>query len=129
MAPEDRAAELQKALAEERARSTRLEADKKAIAEEFADAAGDYDKTIQAARNGIAGMLELAVTTAEQILVNGDTDSVRASMSKFVIEAVLSGKLEREVEGEIKSLIKRLADNDENFKQEAQQIVDSEVTE
>jgi len=66
--------------------------DKKALTEEFARLA--YDETVEVARKGIANMLELAVTTAERLLANATSESVQASMSKFVIETVISGKLD-----------------------------------
>lgn len=124
MAPEDKAAELQRIINEERAKSAELQSDMQALREEFANA-DTYDETVAVARKGIANMLELAVTTAERLLANATSESVQSSMSKFVIETVLSGKLDAQPEGEIRELIKRLAGNDKNFKEQAQAIVDS----
>lgn len=123
MAPEEKATELQRIIDEQRASYEQLVKDKNALAEEFAKA-GTYDETVDVARKGIANMLELAVTTAERLLANATSESVQASMSKFVIETVISGKLDQQPEGEIKNLIKRLADNDEKFKEDAQAIVE-----
>ena len=124
MAPEDKAHELQRIIDEQRAINVQLMQDKKALTEEFAKAS-TYDETVEVARKGIANMLELAVTTAERLLANATSESVQASMSKFVIETVISGKLDMQPEGEIKNLIKRLADNDPKFKEEATEIVNS----
>lgn len=126
MAPEEKADALKQALEEQRLINERLQKDNKALAEEFANAGGDYEATVEVARKGLAGMLELAVTTAESLLLNAESESVRASMSKFVIDTVISGKLDAQPEGEIKNLLKKLADNDEEFKTKAQAIVNAE---
>jgi hypothetical protein len=126
MAPEEKATELQRIIDEQRVINDQLTKDKNALAEEFAKA-GTYDETVDVARKGIAEMLELAVTTAKNLLVNATSESVQASMSKFVIETVISGKLDIQPEGEIKNLLKRLADNDPKFKEEATVIVAANI--
>lgn len=124
MAPEEKASELARLLEEERLKSERLAKDNQALKEEFAKAE-TYEETVEVARKGIANMLELAVTTAENLLLNAESESVRASLSKYVIDTVVSGKLDAQPEGEIKNLLKKLAENDEEFKEKAQTIVDT----
>lgn len=123
MTNEDRAEMLKQAIEGQAATIKQLQDDKKALQEEFAKAS-TYDETVEVARKAIADMLELSITTMNEILANGEKEAVRAGLAKFVVESVISGKLNNEPEGEIKNLIKRLAEGDEKFKQEATELVD-----
>jgi len=124
MTDDPNAALLAKTIAEHENLITSLKADNAALRQEFAKA-GTYEETVEVAKNAIADLLELSITTTKQLIASADSESVRASLSKFVIDSVLTGKLDAKADASIADLIKKLADNDPPFKEKAQAIVDS----
>lgn len=112
MAPEDHAKLLQEELARIRAREEELERTRKALAEEFADA-NDPDAIAKVARNAIKRIMPKAITQMEQLIEYAESESVRASLARFVIAAGLDKtKFEDSSSSELKELLKQLAAND-----------------
>jgi hypothetical protein len=55
--------------------------------------ADTYEDQLEIAKDAIAEILPMAISTTKSLIANG-TDSVRASLSRYVMETVLSGKLQ-----------------------------------
>lgn len=113
MDPKDVAANLNAALAEQTERANRAEADKQAIISEFAKA-GTRDEAIEKARDFIEESLPEAIITLRSLMASSDSDSVRASAAKFVVQTVIDRKLESGENNEIKDLLTKLAVNEGN---------------
>lgn len=103
---------LQQALEAERARSQQLETDNAALVEEF-NKADTYEDQLEIAKEAIAEILPMAISTTKSLIANG-TDSVRASLSRYVMETVLSGKLQESSDRTVAGLLQALADNGKN---------------
>lgn len=103
---------LQQALEDERKRSQQLEANNKALVEEFSKA-DTYEDQLEIAKDAIAEILPMAISTTKSLIANG-TDSVRASLSRYVMETVLSGKLQQSSDTAVAGLLQALAENGKN---------------
>ena len=122
MEPNDNAALLAKTIAEHEATITSLKADNTALQQEFAKA-DTYEETVEVAKRAIADLLELSITTTRILISSADSESVRANLSKFVIDSVLSGKLDSNTDNSIRSLLSKLADNDNTFADKANSVL------
>jgi hypothetical protein len=104
---------LQQALEDERKRSKQLEEDNRALITEF-NQADTYEDQLEIAKDAIAEILPMAISTTKSLIANG-TDSVRASLSRYVMETVLSGKLQSSSDKTVAGLLQALAENGENI--------------
>jgi hypothetical protein len=98
---------LQQALEDERKRSKQLEEDNRALITEF-NQADTYEDQLEIAKDAIAEILPMAISTTKSLIANG-TDSVRASLSRYVMETVLSGKLQSSSDKTVAGLLQALA--------------------
>ena len=127
MEPIDKASELGKLLEKERNRVTELEANNRALVAEFSKA-DSYEDTLKIAREAIKDILPLAITTVKSLIASADSESVRASLSKYVMDTVLSNKLDSGSNSDVADLLKNLAKNDPKFREEALEVVDKHKT-
>jgi hypothetical protein len=104
---------LQQALKDEQKRSKQLEEDNRALITEF-NQADTYEDQLEIAKDAIAEILPMAISTTKSLIANG-TDSVRASLSRYVMETVLSGKLQQSSDKTVAGLLQALAENGENI--------------
>lgn len=107
MNQDDRAKMLQEQLDVTREELKRSEREKKALVAEFA-AADTYEDTLRIAKEAIADMLGLAITTTKQLLANAESESVRASLSKYVMDTVISGKLDDATDESLSKILQEL---------------------
>lgn len=111
MNPEEVAAFLSNELDKERMLREDAEAANRALIEEFSKA-GTMDEVLEVAQKGIKDLLPIAIATMRNLLTSSDSDSVRAGLSKYVTDTVLTHKVEGEGNKEIRDLIAGLAAND-----------------
>lgn len=102
---------LQEELEKERKAREDAEAANKALVEEFAKA-NTPDEVLEVAQKGIKDLLPSAIGTMRHLLEYSESDSVKASLSKYITESVLTHKVEGDGNNEIKELLKQLTDND-----------------
>jgi hypothetical protein len=114
---------LQQALEDERKRSKQLEEDNRALITEF-NQADTYEDQLEIAKDAIAEILPMAISTTKSLIANG-TDSVRASLSRYVMETVLSGKLQSSSDKTVAGLLQALAENGENI---PAKVIESKAT-
>lgn len=105
---QDVASLLQQQIQVEKERADRAEAEKKAIYEEFSKAGDDKEKAIETARTFLASSLPDAILQIRHLMQTSESDSVRASLSKFVVTSVLDHKLEDRENTELKALLTQL---------------------
>lgn len=105
---------LQQALEAERIKSERLEIDKAALVAEFSKA-GTYAEQLEIAKEAIKAILPTAIATLEDLISNANSESVRASLSKYVMDAVLSGSLDRNSDASVADLLLKLSENGRNI--------------
>lgn len=104
---------LQQALEAERNKSQQLANDKKALVEEFSKA-GSYEEQLELAKKALKDILPKAIETVNELIISGESESVRASLSKYILDSVLSGKLDKSTDAEVAGLLRALADNGRN---------------
>lgn len=115
------ASQLQQIVDQERLRNQELLEANKALVEEFSKA-DTYEEQTQVAKNAICDILPSAIINMKQILgdnKNENTVGTRASLSKYVLETVLGGKLDKAGESAVGELLKKLAENDTKTETEA----------
>ena len=108
--PEQVASLLNEELESERAKSAELERSKQALIEEF-NKANTHDEVLEAAQKGIKDLLPKAILQMGHLLQYAESESVRASLSKYITDTVITHKIEGEGTSEIKTLLKQLANN------------------
>lgn len=111
MNPDDISRMLQEELENERKAREDAEATNRALIEEFSKA-NTHDEVLEVAQKGIKDILPDAITQIRHLVKYSDSDSVRAGLSKYIVDTVLTHKVEGEGNSEIKELIRQLADND-----------------
>jgi len=110
LTPQEIAASLANQLQTERELRGQAEADLEALRSEFKNTSSE-EEAIKLARSKIEEMLPIALITMESLMANSDSDSVRSSISKFVVSSVLDKKLEDKDNTELKSLLTQLQAN------------------
>jgi hypothetical protein len=113
---------LQQALAAEEKKSKQLAEANIALVQEFNNA-GDYSEQVTIAKDAIKKILPKAIETLQEIIITGEKEAVRANLAKYVVDAVLSGKLDANADAEVANLLRALAENGENI---PKQVVASE---
>lgn len=84
----------------------------KALQEEFADA-NDPEAIVIKARKAIKDLMPVAITQMGILIEHAESESVRASLSKFVVAAGLDkSKFEDDSSSTLQELLKQLANND-----------------
>lgn len=111
MTPEDKAQLIQDTLKEAQDEITRVEAEKQALIAEFSKA-GSYDEQMDIAKKAIAELLPAAIHSIAHLLANAESEAVRSGLSKYVMETVLSGKLDDAGNTVVEGLLKQIAVND-----------------
>lgn len=109
--PNHTASLLQQELENERNMREEAERANKALVEEFSKA-NTQDEVLEVAQKGIKDLLPTAIKTMRDLLNHSDSDSVKAGLSKYITDTVLTHKIEGEGNSEIKELLKQLQDND-----------------
>jgi len=113
----DQSAELlQQALEAERLKNEQLVEANRALVAEFSNA-GSYAEQLEVAKKAIKEILPEAIKTVNEIIVSGESEGVRANLSKWVLDSVLSGKLDKSADGEVADMLRKLAENGENVPQ------------
>lgn len=110
MNQDDRAKLLQQALDDARAEVEQVKREKEALVAEFANAE-TYEDTLRIAKDAIADMLSLAITQTKMLLANAESESVRSGLAKYVIDTVVSGKLDRANDENISKLFDKLLED------------------
>lgn len=105
---------LQQALVAEQAKVQQLAQANRALIEEFSKA-DTYEEQLEIAKKAIKDILPKAIETVNELIISGESESVRASLSKYVLDSVLSGKLDKSADNEIAGLLRLLADNGKNI--------------
>lgn len=112
MTPEESAKILQEEMARLRAKEEELDNTRKALQSEFA-AANDPDKVANAARNAIRDIMPDAVIQMKTLVNYAESESVRASLAKFIIATGLDKtKFEDGSSSDLKDLLAQLTAND-----------------
>lgn len=104
---------LQEALRAEQEKNKQLEEQKAALVAEFSNA-DSFDDQLEIAKNAIKDILPDAVHTLKYLIANSDKDAVRGSLSKWVVESVLNGKLDRTSDKTTADLLKALTESVES---------------
>lgn len=107
---------LQQALEAERVKNEQLAQANAALISEFSTA-GTYAEQLEVAKKAIKDILPEAIKTVNEIIVNGESEGVRANLSKWVLDSVLSGKLDKSTDGEVADMLRKLAENGDNVPQ------------
>jgi hypothetical protein len=108
--PEQVAALLQEELNKERNARLELERTRDALVQEFSKA-NTHDEVLEVAQKGIKDLLPDAILQMGHLLQHAESESVRAGLSKYITDSVLTHKIEGEGNSEIKNLLKELANN------------------
>lgn len=109
MSPEDSANILKQEIERLRTRERELEDSRKALQQEFAKA-NDPESVVKTAREAIRDIIPDAVIQLKTLINHAESESVRASLSKFVISAGLDkGKFEDDSGSELKDLLAKLS--------------------
>lgn len=98
---------LQEEVRKEREMREQLQADNKAIKEEFGKA-NNQEEAVEIARRFIEESLPEAIITMRSLMANSTSDSVRSGLSKYVVDIVLHRKHEDSDTGGLKDLLKSL---------------------
>jgi sugar-specific transcriptional regulator TrmB len=98
---------LQEEVRKEQELRRQLEADNKAIKEEFSKA-NTAEEAVETARKFIEESLPEAIITMRSLMANSTSDSVRSGLSKYVVDIVLHRKHEDSDTGGLKDLLKSL---------------------
>jgi len=110
LSPEEIAASL---TAEIQQRDKLIESQQKdldALKAEFSKAS-TAQEAVETARKKIEDLLPLALVNMENLLTTAESESVRSSLSRFVVTSVLDKKLEDKDDNEIKALLTALQGN------------------
>lgn len=105
---------LQQALEAERQKSQSLAKTNAALIQEFGSA-DTYEEQLKIAKDAIKDILPTAIQTLNELIVSSDKDSVRASLAKYVVDAVLSGKLDSDADSEVARMLRELGKIGENI--------------
>jgi hypothetical protein len=112
MTPEDSARILQEELARLAKKEDELDKTRKALQSEFAKATNP-DDIANVDRNAIRDIMPDAVMQLKTLINYAESESVRASLSKFVIATGLDkSKIEDGSSSDLNELLKQLAAND-----------------
>ena len=112
MDTEDYANSLQAEIDRLRRKEEENEKTLKALHEEFANA-NDPDAIAQVARKAIVDTMPQAIATMRELVEHAESESVRASLARFVVAAGLDkSKFEDSSSSDLKELLKQLAAND-----------------
>jgi sugar-specific transcriptional regulator TrmB len=98
---------LQEEVRKEQELRRQLEADNKAIKEEFSKA-NNAEEAVETARKFIEESLPEAIITMRSLMASSTSDSVRSGLSKYVVDIVLHRKHEDSDTGGLKDLLKSL---------------------
>lgn len=110
MTPEESAKILQEEIARLRAREEETERTRKALLEEFSKA-NDPDEVANVARNAIRDLMADAVLQMGFLINHAESESVRASLSKFVVATGLDkNKFEDQSSSDLRELLKQLSE-------------------
>lgn len=113
MTPEDSARILQEELARLKKKEDDLDNTRQALQQEFAKATNP-DDIANVARNAIRDIMPDAVMQLKTLINYAESESVRASLSKFVIATGLDkSKIEDASSSDLNRLLEQLAQNDE----------------
>lgn len=105
----DSASLLQQALEAEQKKNQQLADANTALVQEFSDA-DSYSEQLDIAKKAIKKILPKAIETVNEILISGESEGVRANLAKYVLDSVLTGKLDRDADGEVAGLLKKLTE-------------------
>lgn len=103
---------LQQALEAERLKSQQLDNANRALVQEFSKA-DTYEEQLEIAKKAIKDILPKAIETVNELIIDDATPAgVRAGLSKYILDSVLSGKLDRSTDAEVAGLLMALREND-----------------
>lgn len=111
LTPQQIADELKAQLDIEREARKRAEDNALAIAQEF-NQVSSVEQAQKLTLDKIAELVPKALTRIEYLMSNSSSDAVQANLSKWAVDAVLSGKLDKDSGSELGKLMKKLAEND-----------------
>lgn len=112
MDPNEIAAQLKIELEKERARIQQLQDDKDTLIAEFTNITNFDDAKAEVQKRVKDDLLPSALIQLDMLMNNADSESVRASIAKWVAELVITGKVDTAGNSELGGILRGLQKND-----------------